>query len=302
MGGWQARAAGQMDDDAPLSALARAPKFDDDTPLASLAALDKPKASPKAGVKVGSPGKVAAPKASPKAASGAAKAKGRGKGTPSKRKAGGSSSSSSTSDSESSSSESGKGRTSTNKATANKRQKMKLLQRQKTDDGIAEDGGGAIKRKDRSSKEQVVADLLCRWWYVLPDWPPNDEDFYQAELARQSLRKVSIAEWEWVPETDSNGRRKVYELKQFRGLFRNSTGDLIDLRPKETCPCFANFMKKDVAELYEMLVVAFENQMKDLKNSKYNETQLEQELKVRLTKVRELAYAAKQMAGPRKSK
>mmetsp|Transcript_17281 Transcript_17281/g.39114 ORF Transcript_17281/g.39114 Transcript_17281/m.39114 type:complete len:293 (-) Transcript_17281:89-967(-) len=290
-----------MDDDAPLSALAKAPKFDDDTPLASLADVGKPRAGPKAGAKAGSsPAGKVQPKGSPKAAA-PAKGKGKGKGTPTKRKAGGSSSSSSSSDSDDSSSsgsdQKAQGR---KKGPVGKGKKMKLLQKMQTDDGMENDGGGAVKKRDRTVKEQVVADLLCRWWYVLPEWPPRDEAYYKAELAKRSLRKVTIEEWEWVPEEDAKGHKKVYELSQFRGLFRSSNGDLVDVRPKETCPCYANLMKKDLADLYDLLVKAFENQMKDLQNSKYNETQLEQELKVRMTSARERAYQAKQLAGAKK--
>lgn len=277
-----------MDDDAPLSALARQPKIDDDTPLASLAeAGGRPRASPKAAPR-GSP--KAAPRGSPKAAG---KAKAAAKGRP---KRGRSSSSSSSSDSESSSSSNVK------RPGTQKRTKMKVLQKQQTEDGLGEDGGGAVKKRDRSAKEQVVADLLCRWWYVLPDWPPTDQAHYEAELARRSLRLVSVAEWEWVPEEDEKGRRKVYELSQFKGLFRMSSGELVDARPRESCPCYTNFMKKDLVELYDLLVVAFENQLKDLKNSKYNEKQFEQELLARLTSVREKAYKAKQSGVHRVSK
>lgn len=275
-----------MDDDAPLSALAKPQKFDDDTPLASLADVGgKPKASGKTAGSLAN--KIVG---SPKAVAGKAKAKM----TP-KRKKQDSSSSSSSSDNESSSSDSGA------KAAPVKRQKSNLLRKQQTDDGIGEDGGGAVKKKDRSIKEQVVADLLCRWWYVLPDWPPNDEAFYQAELSKRSLKKVSIDEWEWEPDVDSKGRKKVYELTQFRGLFRNSAGDLIDIRPRDTCPCYTNFMKKDVTELYDLLIVAFENQIKDLQNSKYPENQLMAELKTQLTSIRNKAYQAKQSAVRRKS-
>jgi len=181
---------------------------------------------------------------------------------------------------------------------ASKKAKQRFLENHAEE---GEDGGGAVKRRERSTKEQVVADLLCRWWYALPEWPPNDDAFYKVELEKKSLRKVPIQEWEWVPEVDKQGHHKVYELKQFRGLFRNSNGDLVDLRPKETCPCYANFMKKEVSELYELLVTALENQIKDLVNSKYNETQLEAELKVKLTAAREKCYAAKQFSAVKKT-
>lgn len=290
-----------MDDDAPLSTLAKPVKLDDDTPLACLADLSKPKASPKA--KAGtSPAVRAGAKASPaKTAAG----KAAGKATPKKRAAAASSSSSSSSDSSSSESEEkpkAPRRKGSNTSLNKKKPRVMNPNTNGNGDEENEDGGGAVKKRDRSLKEQAVADLLCRWWYVLPDWPPTDEEFYKAELAKQNLRKVSVQEWEWVPETDSKGCKKVYELSQFRGLFRASNGDLIDLRPKETCPCYQNFMKKDLPELYELLVKAFENQLEDLKNSKYNEAQFEQELKARLTHVRDKAYKAGEVAGTKRRK
>jgi len=290
-----------MDDDAPLSALAKGPKFDDDTPLASLADVGKSRAGPKAGAKAGgSPAAKGPPKGSPKAGAAAGKGKGRGKGTPTKRKGSSSSSSSSDSDDSSSSDSDDKSKPKGKKPIV-KGKKPKLLQKAQTaEDGLeANDGGGAVKKRDRTVKEQVAADLLCRWWYALPDWPPQDNALYQAALAKRSFRKVTIEEWEWVPE-EKDGLKKCYELSQFRGLFRASNGDLIDVRPQETCPCYANFVKKDLPELYDLLVSALENQMKELKKSKYNETQLEQELKVKLTSTREKAYQAKQLSGAAK--
>mmetsp|Transcript_4513 Transcript_4513/g.10643 ORF Transcript_4513/g.10643 Transcript_4513/m.10643 type:complete len:303 (-) Transcript_4513:102-1010(-) len=300
-----------MDDDAPLSALAKPLKLDDDTPLASLADIGTPRPSPKAGAKAnggsiaGGNSKALPPKASPSKVA----AKGAGKGKLKGAVESSSSSSSSDSDDQSGSRSGEKAATPRKAAPAppSKKAKMKLLRQQQEqqdlpEEGLAEDGGGAVKKRDRSQKEQVVADLLCRWWYALPDWPPAEEELYQAELAKRKLRKVSIQEWEWVPEEDSSGRRKVYELSQFRGLFRNSSGDLVDLRPKETCPCYTNFMKKDLTGLYDLLVVALENQLKDLKNSKYNEVELEQHLRAQLTSVRDKAYKASQLSGLKRRK
>jgi len=179
------------------------------------------------------------------------------------------------------------------------KKKAKIVQTAQTDE-MEDDGGGAVNKRNRTSKEQAVAELLCRWWYVLPDWPPVDDAYYKAELAKRQFRKVSIGEWEWVAEEDSSGNKKVYELSQFRGLFRASNGDLVDVRPKDTCPCYTNLMKKDLPEVYDLLVTALENQMKDLKNSNYNEKQLEAELKVKLTSIRDKAYQARQLSGAKK--
>jgi hypothetical protein len=263
------------DDDLPLCSLAaKAPSFDDDTPLANLAAEKKPKA-----VKPKEPGAGGA-KAAPKRAA------------PKKRsKSNSSSSSSSSSSSDSSVKPRKKKAGSTNLA-----QKKKALQHGGTED--FEDGGGAVKKKDKSAREQVVADLLSRWWYAMDDWPPQDEAFYKPLLEAQKLRKVEIEEWEWVPETDADtGRRKVYELKQFRGLFRDSAGGLHDLRPMDTCPCYATFIKKDMGTLYNLLIKAIEGQLEDLKNSKYNEKQLEAKLQSQMVQARKKASDVRQLDG-----
>jgi len=145
-----------------------------------------------------------------------------------------------------------------------------------------------------------VAQLLCRWWYALPDWPPSDEKYYEAELRKRSFRKVKVEEWEWTPVEDEKGRKKVYELSQFRGVFRCSSGDLVDCRPKESCPCYANFMKKDIAELWALLVKAYEGQLVALKTSKYNETKTAQDIKVALTSARANLDKATAVSGVKK--
>jgi len=283
-----------LDDDAPLSSLASA-KFDDDTPLSFLAAA--PKAA-KAGGKGG--GKAAPSRAGAKAGAGKAKSTA----LVVKRKRGddesSSNSDSSSSDSDSSSEEGGGGAPKKKKITQGKRL-ASFKKKQSSGDVTADKGEEedteqyVVNTRVRTPKMQAVADLLCRWWYVLPDWPPQDQAFYQPELEKRKLRQVTITEWEWVPEEDSHGRRKVYELSQFRGLFRDSTGNLHDLRPQETCPCFANMMKKELPDILDLLVTAYENQLKDLEKSTYNEEKLKKDLLVKLTRLKNKSYQAKQV-------
>jgi len=265
-----------MDDEMPLTALAaktvKKSSFDDDMPLARLA----------------TPGGVKArPLARPSTSSQVPKA-GTAKGKTRKREE--SSSSSSSSDTYStSSSDSG------DKKARMKKARTRLLAKkraQQEDDGA----DNAIKKKDRTPKEQVVVDLLCRWWYAMDDWPPNDPKYYEDELAKRNLRRVSVQEWEWVADTDDKGRSKVYELSQFKGIFRRADGEKVDLRPMETCPSYTNFMKKDLPELYSLLVKAYENQIKDLVNSKYDEAALRETLTTGLSKIREKSQQASQMS------
>jgi len=264
-----------MDDELPLTALAKPKKSshhdNDDMPLANLASLASKSKGRPAGAK---------PAAGPGA-------------KPAKKKAESSSSSDSSSSSGSSDSSSESGG---KKKVANKKKRLRLIQKKKA---AAEDGDepedNKIKKKDRSPKEQVVVDLLCRWWYAMPDWPPADPAYYETELGKKSLRRVSIQEWEWVPDTDDKGRHKVYELSQFKGVFRKSDGEMVDIRPMDTCPSYNNFMKKDLPELYGMLVTAYEGQIKDLINSKYDESLMETQLKTGLNRIREKSHQANQM-------
>eukprot|EP00405_Crypthecodinium_cohnii_P018897 CAMPEP_0206465658 /NCGR_PEP_ID=MMETSP0324_2-20121206/27970_1 /ASSEMBLY_ACC=CAM_ASM_000836 /TAXON_ID=2866 /ORGANISM="Crypthecodinium cohnii, Strain Seligo" /LENGTH=308 /DNA_ID=CAMNT_0053938577 /DNA_START=149 /DNA_END=1075 /DNA_ORIENTATION=+ len=280
------------------------PKVSEDTPLAALAKKGgnaSPKASPKTASKnspaspkasakseAGSNGKAGSPKAAAaKRTSVPGKGAGKGKG---KKKGGGSSDSYSYSGSYSSDeSEAPK------KAPKKKASGKAPIKRAKTvDDAGAGDEGGPVKKKIRNTKEEVAAKLLCRWWYAeeyqKQEWPPQEGKFYEAELLKRNLRVVGIEEWEWVPETDEKGRHKVYELAQFRGVYRNSAGELVDLRPKERCPCLNNFMKKDLPTLCNMLISAYSNQLKELKNCRYlREAQrVAKEIEVELTKIRNL--------------
>ncbi len=123
-----------------------------------------------------------------------------------------------------------------------------------------------IRNVSRSNKEQMVADLLCRWWYVLPDWPPADFDFSRA-LAHHKLRLVPLDRWEDELDTDGSGRMKCYALTQYKGVYRDANGGLRDLRPKEGKPCFNEFMGKTEKELKSLIVCAIQKQLSILENS-----------------------------------
>jgi len=283
------------DDDVPLVALAskgpsKDKKLDGST---SLASLKKPKIPPKSASDDNTPLTNLAKAGPPKRQSGAAKPKAKAGG---KRGRSSSSSSSSYYSSTSSDDKKKKKRAVAKKKIGLKGAALKAKRRASEDTMGGDDAENKVKKKVRSTKEDIVAQLLCRWWfsapYVAEDWPPNDDAYYLKEMEKQKLRLVTCEQWEWVPEEDKEGRTKVYELSQFRGLFRKSSGDLVDLRPKDTCPSFNNFMKKDLATLCHMLISAYENQLKALPESKYNEEQLIKNLKSALTKVREVATRA----------
>jgi len=280
-----------MDDDAPLSALVQKPPkvekkksaTDDDTPLSLLASSAKP-ANKAAGKPKAKPGSPAPAKDKAKAAPAGAKP-----GAPKRKRE----SSSSSSDSYTSSSSSGSNKPARKKGGA----KGKVLKKKTTDNM---DDDNKVRKKEQSLKESVIAELLSRWWYVLPDWPPKDDEYYRAELEKRQLRKVRIEEWEWVAEQDSRGFKKVYELSQFRGVFRDMEGSFIDVRPQESCPCYSNMMKKELADLYQLLVKAYENQLDDLKKSVYDETLHSQSVKSALNRAREKAHQASALGSVKK--
>lgn len=141
---------------------------------------------------------------------------------------------------------------------------------------------GSFDPHNRTKKEKLVAQLLIRWWYVLPDWPPADYN-YEEELKKRKLKLVPLEEYEDEEDIDKNGFRKVYEISAFPGIFRDALGNAYDLRDKETCPCFNNLIKKSDHELLELICQAIKNQIECLKNSVYdesvNEKRLEKELK-----------------------
>jgi hypothetical protein len=47
---------------------------------------------------------------------------------------------------------------------------------------------------NKNAKSDVVYNILKRWWYCLPDWPPKDFDF-NAELTKNKLKLVEISKW-----------------------------------------------------------------------------------------------------------
>eukprot|EP01022_Parablepharisma_sp_SALTPOND_P014052 TRINITY_DN188_c0_g2_i1.p1 TRINITY_DN188_c0_g2~~TRINITY_DN188_c0_g2_i1.p1 ORF type:complete len:4549 (-),score=684.34 TRINITY_DN188_c0_g2_i1:241-13887(-) len=119
-------------------------------------------------------------------------------------------------------------------------------------------------------KEQVMDEILCRWWYALPLWPPTDYD-YSTVLKERKLRKVNPTSWLIEKNQDAEGYKKVVEVSGYPGLFMDYENELHDLRPKETCPSKTNLSKKPMAELAELLKKCYEEQLRQLKESKEGE-------------------------------
>ncbi|CAD7957576.1 unnamed protein product [Amoebophrya sp. A120] len=113
-----------------------------------------------------------------------------------------------------------------------------------------------------NKKSEIISDLLARWWFVFPQWPPENYD-YKTALKKKGYREVPVASWlQEKPVDVTTGLAKVYQLESFPGCFRNGTDHgIIDLRPAKSCPCFLNLQKLSVQKLIFYLKRAYENQM-----------------------------------------
>lgn len=123
------------------------------------------------------------------------------------------------------------------------------------------------------TKFQLIREILKRWWYGLPQWP-NPETTYTTALKEKGLRLVSKENWQIAPLVE-NGEEKVLEVPGFPGVFRNSKGQLHDLRDNSTKPSFRNLKKKEIKQLAMLLKVCLKNQIRALRDSEYYENNLD---------------------------
>lgn len=117
----------------------------------------------------------------------------------------------------------------------------------------------------------------------MEDWPPKEFD-YTPLLTEKGFRKVDIKSWKLETE-EKNGLHKVFEVPSYPGLFKNSKGELYDLRPKDSCPCYDTLRKKSALDLLEMLIKAYTNQISALEKSEFCDPTLLSQLKKELFKV-----------------
>jgi hypothetical protein len=120
-----------------------------------------------------------------------------------------------------------------------------------------------LPKRERTAKQKLVAEVLCRWWYVLPPWPPVDFDA-QAELWSRGCRCVPVEAFEYEPEIDEHGRKKVFAVTGFPGVFRDEQGLLMDVRPEEGRPSYDQLIKRPMAELHRLLIQAYNSQLAEL--------------------------------------
>ncbi|CAD7965147.1 unnamed protein product [Amoebophrya sp. A120] len=110
-------------------------------------------------------------------------------------------------------------------------------------------------------KPELISQLLSRWWFVFPQWPPAGYD-YKTALAKKGYREVPVSTWISAPSVDADGLAKVWQLGNFPGMFRNENDHkIIDMRPAKSCPCFLNLQRLPTSKLIVFLKRAYENQM-----------------------------------------
>ncbi|KAK2196220.1 hypothetical protein BdWA1_002820 [Babesia duncani] len=126
--------------------------------------------------------------------------------------------------------------------------------------------------KERTVTDELVAKLLCRWWYVLPEWPPKNFN-YQAQLEARKLKVYKVEEFEDAENVDLRGYTKVYQISAFPGVYRDFTGKAHDLRPMEGRPCYSNLVKLSQSKLVELIQTAIETQLEILKASSHDESE-----------------------------
>ena len=123
------------------------------------------------------------------------------------------------------------------------------------------------------TKFTLIREILKRWWYGLPVWPNPDAD-YSEDLASRKLRVVEEKDWNNAPLVD-NGMEKVRKVPAFPGIFKDSKGNLYDLRNNTTKPSFRNLKKKEIKDLVVLLRVCLKNQIRALEKSEYYENNLD---------------------------
>ena len=133
------------------------------------------------------------------------------------------------------------------------------------------------KNQKPKTKSILVYQLLKRWWYVLPKWPPDNYDCSN-KLKKNKLRIVKLIDWKKEPKYDINNNEKCIELPGFKYVFCNSNGDIFDFRPDEYKPSFNSLMKLPENKLYKLISDAIKKQIEILKNENgyYNKKLIEE--------------------------
>ena len=147
-----------------------------------------------------------------------------------------------------------------------------------------ESGVSSTKKTSLKPKGILVYELLKRWWYALPIWPPENFDTSK-KLEENKLRLVKIADWKREPKFDKDNFEKCFELPGKKYVYLNNEGKIFDFRPEEGKPSYNNFIKLPDIKLHEYLVKALKGQLDELeKRNSINEKELRKTIKEKLEK------------------
>ena len=157
--------------------------------------------------------------------------------------------------------------------------KIKPIKSVKKESGIS-----SVKKTTLKPKGILVNELLKRWWYALPAWPPENFDTSE-KLKENNLRLVKIIDWKKEPKFDKDNLEKCFELPGYKYVYLNNDGKIFDLRPKEGMPSYNNLIKLPDVKLHEYLAKALKGQLEVLeKKNSINEKELRQSIKEQLDK------------------
>jgi hypothetical protein len=155
-------------------------------------------------------------------------------------------------------------------------------------------GSSSNKKRLLKPKGSLVYEVLERWWYALPHWPPENYDVSE-KMKENKLRLVKIIDWKKEPKLDNNNFEKCLELPGYKYVYLNTDGKVFDFRPEEGKPSYNNFMKLPEVKLYEYLVKALKAQLEELeKRDSILEKELRKEIKEKLDKAEKNLSRCKQ--------
>ena len=138
------------------------------------------------------------------------------------------------------------------------------------------------KRTILKRKRYYVHQLLQRWWYALPKWPPENLDVSE-KLKENKLRLVEEKNWKKEVELNSDDYIKCIELPGYKYVYITKEGKIYDFRPQEGKPSFNNLMKLNDIELHQYIVKALTNQLNDLeKKNFFSEKKLRNDIRYQL--------------------
>jgi len=142
--------------------------------------------------------------------------------------------------------------------------------------------------RPKHPNDKLVNELLCRWWYALPPWPPENYDISQ-KLIKNNLRLINSQDWKKEPKFDENGLEKCIELPGYKYVMLTSEGKTFDFRPEEGKPTYNNFIKMPRKKILGLLMKALEKQMSELnKRQKVVEVNLRKQVRNKLIKVQNM--------------